>query len=250
MKNLELMNEKNNTNDIFKLNKMINSKSGDIVKQIKTGKKKELFMLLFLYFSEFKKEIINAIKRTYKISFYYSIWYIETKHNLNYTVPTLPAIKIRKTAGLSVIERIQHQQYNLYNRLLNAYNTDDKTIKEAVDGLLGFGGVTGLSYILNRIIRTECNRIQNIACVDAFKTLGIKAFVYHAEFDNRTCDKCYELNGKVFNLDDDDIYDKLPPLHPNCRCYIEPVLEYKKKNRSRIERLEFKKYLLENKIDI
>jgi SPP1 gp7 family putative phage head morphogenesis protein len=37
------------------------------------------------------------------------------------------------------------------------------------------------------------------------------------------CDECEELDGEVVSLDD-DFPDGDPPLHPNCRCDVLPVL--------------------------
>ena len=39
--------------------------------------------------------------------------------------------------------------------------------------------------------------------------------------DGTVCDECGPLDGQTFALDDDG---NAPPLHPRCRCYLQPVL--------------------------
>ena len=46
--------------------------------------------------------------------------------------------------------------------------------------------------------------------------------------DDRVCEKCAALEGRIFTLDEIEF---LIPLHPNCRClalpYIEELQKYK-----------------------
>lgn len=46
-------------------------------------------------------------------------------------------------------------------------------------------------------------------------------YVYHAMMDDSTCETCRDLNGRVFRKDEAVIGVNLPPMHPNCRCYID-----------------------------
>ena len=45
--------------------------------------------------------------------------------------------------------------------------------------------------------------------------------MWEAETDLRTCKPCIEMNGKIYLLDEPA--DPSPPMHPNCRCGIEPM---------------------------
>lgn len=55
--------------------------------------------------------------------------------------------------------------------------------------------------------------------LQAFKDAGVKKVMWLTERDNRVCDICYPLDGKVFDI------DKTPPIpqHYNCRCVLIPV---------------------------
>lgn len=66
-----------------------------------------------------------------------------------------------------------------------------------------------------RILDTEETR-----CTAQAFLLTHKTYVYHAVMDEHTCDDCRRLNGKTFDRDTAVIGVNLPPMHPNCRCWI------------------------------
>ena len=55
--------------------------------------------------------------------------------------------------------------------------------------------------------------------LQAMKDAGVKKVMWMTERDDRVCDICYPLDGKVFDI------DKTPPIpqHYNCRCILIPV---------------------------
>ena len=55
--------------------------------------------------------------------------------------------------------------------------------------------------------------------LQAMKDAGVKKVMWLTERDDRVCDICYPLDGKVFDI------DKTPPIpqHYNCRCVLIPV---------------------------
>ena len=56
------------------------------------------------------------------------------------------------------------------------------------------------------------------AALTAFKDSGVKKVKWYTVPDERRCDTCGELHGKVFSI------DKVPPKpHWRCRCYLIPV---------------------------
>jgi hypothetical protein len=50
---------------------------------------------------------------------------------------------------------------------------------------------------------------------------GIKSVTFIAEVDDRTTDICLALNGKTFDINDPDLDEYSPPLHYNCRSYLQ-----------------------------
>jgi SPP1 gp7 family putative phage head morphogenesis protein len=79
-----------------------------------------------------------------------------------------------------------------------------------------------------RITRTEIIRSANQSAVDAYKQSGVvegkQWVIYGAE------DECAEYDGEVVNLDNgfysgsNEFQDGDPPLHPNCKCVVIPVV--------------------------
>lgn len=48
----------------------------------------------------------------------------------------------------------------------------------------------------------------------------MKYFRFVATLDSRTSEKCRDHDGKICSIDDADIGENVPPLHPHCRSII------------------------------
>lgn len=59
-----------------------------------------------------------------------------------------------------------------------------------------------------------------------FEKFGIKKARIMGVLDERTCEVCDDYIGKVYKLEDVVIGVQISS-HPSCRCYLEPVKEYK-----------------------
>lgn len=66
------------------------------------------------------------------------------------------------------------------------------------------------------IYRTEIKRAQTISNYINAKERGANAFYCNSNDPCPLCDEEYDNGGVIFSMDGD--IDKLPPLHPNCRC--------------------------------
>lgn len=74
--------------------------------------------------------------------------------------------------------------------------------------------------------RTETITAAVDGCRVRFEQSGVKEFEYIAASDARTCDQCAAHDGKIYKLTDNA---NIPPLHPNCRCAIAPIVGNRKK---------------------
>lgn len=85
------------------------------------------------------------------------------------------------------------------------------------------------------IARTETIRSANATSQDAFKQSGVVGGKQWFTAPDCNDPECLAFDGKIIEIDDDfaklggggpDIYTNIgyPPLHPNCRCTISPVL--------------------------
>jgi SPP1 gp7 family putative phage head morphogenesis protein len=108
--------------------------------------------------------------------------------------------------------------------------------RKLVDTVNGSGGNLGITDSLGRYIpaqrraeilaRTETIRAHHSATIQEYRNWALEGVVVQAEWmtagDNRVCDKCQALQGKIFTLD--EIEGKIP-LHPLCRCIALPYKE-------------------------
>lgn len=76
------------------------------------------------------------------------------------------------------------------------------------------------------LARTEIIRAHHLAMVQEYRNWGLEGVTVKAEWatagDDRVCEKCHTLEGKIFTLDE---VEPLIPLHPQCRCVIIPYIE-------------------------
>jgi SPP1 gp7 family putative phage head morphogenesis protein len=94
----------------------------------------------------------------------------------------------------------------------------------------------------NRIAVTEVTRTYAAGNISAWKTTGlVSAKTWNTANDERVCPICGPLHGQVVNLESNFSLDQLalppemalsgneyiyfhPPAHPNCRCWLKPVV--------------------------
>lgn len=71
------------------------------------------------------------------------------------------------------------------------------------------------------ISRTESVRLANAGLIDLYKENEIKEVRWVSAISDRTCPICFDLNGRIFNINENI---KIP-AHPNCRCTLISILE-------------------------
>ena len=59
--------------------------------------------------------------------------------------------------------------------------------------------------------------------MNRFKEMGVGYYKIITAHDGRVCDKCADLDGKIFPVDKAEIGINYPPIHPNGRCTILPI---------------------------
>lgn len=77
--------------------------------------------------------------------------------------------------------------------------------------------------VTSGLAMTEADVFSNEAKKKAFGELKLKDYMYFAQIDERTCEVCGEMHGKVFPLSVFEIGVTAPSMHPRCRCRIRPV---------------------------
>lgn len=83
-----------------------------------------------------------------------------------------------------------------------------------------------LYYQAERLVRTETNYAMNQGHLKGYEDSGVvEKYEFLAAIDSRTSKLCKDQNGKVYKLSDATVGVNYPPLHPNCRSTVIPVLE-------------------------
>lgn len=71
------------------------------------------------------------------------------------------------------------------------------------------------------LVRTELAHIQTEAAKQRYRDLGVTEVKILADKDERQCEHCGKLHGKVCSIN-----EPLPiPAHPKCRCCIVPIVK-------------------------
>lgn len=78
----------------------------------------------------------------------------------------------------------------------------------------------GASRKAQRIIRTESCRQLNGATISDFKARGVTKYRFLSLEAVNSCKECTDLDGNVYDVDDAQEGVNLPPMHPNCQCWI------------------------------
>ncbi len=104
------------------------------------------------------------------------------------------------------------------------------TIEGTEAGTLGLTDKLGRFITAKRraemIARTETIRAFHLAAIQEYRNWGVLGIRVVAEWvtakDDRVCERCSSMEGKIFTLDE---IEPLIPRHPLCRCLALPVIE-------------------------
>lgn len=129
---------------------------------------------------------------------------------------TLDSLKIR---NLSVLKGITDDMSKDILRELSDGINAGESIPKLTKRIQDVAGVTRARA--ERIARTESVNAAVDACRVRYEQAGVTEFEYIAASDDRLCAICASYNGKIYKLTDNE---HLPPIHPNCRCAIAPVI--------------------------
>lgn len=76
---------------------------------------------------------------------------------------------------------------------------------------------------LTTLAITECAVAITMGRRMIFKALNLNSYRYYARQDERTCEICGDLHGRIFPLSQLEVGVNAPSMHPRCRCWIKPL---------------------------
>lgn len=83
--------------------------------------------------------------------------------------------------------------------------------------------VTTMQGVLTALAISETTAVGSLARHLAFKALGVDRYRFFSRPDERRCDVCGEMHGRVFPV---SVYEPgvtASPMHPRCRCWEVPL---------------------------
>lgn len=168
-----------------------------------------------------------ALSKIFETNFFDVYWSIKVEGARSFnTVDTSIAQHIinaiwcadGKTWSQRIWENINYLQETLNDGLISCVVTGKKT-SELKKILMERFSVS--HHQADTLVRTEIAHIQTEAAKQRYEDYGVNKVQFWADPDERTCEHCGKLHGKVYNVG-----EHVPlPLHPNCRCCVVPVIE-------------------------
>lgn len=196
-----------------------------------------------------RKQIADAFIESY----YRECYEVQDKIGRYWRPPTLSQSAVNafvngQIKGKNWKERLQ-RWYRQYARAISTithgakYGIPQGEIDDLIKRETGKQGESGLTYKIMRIVRTESNNAMNRAAIMAYKAMGVQRYRIVAILDDRTCRYCHEeQDGKIYEVAKAKKTINLPPFHPNCRCYTEPVITKDTKKQAR-KKAKLKKHI-------
>lgn len=140
--------------------------------------------------------------------------------------------KLRDVAGVPADLRVHYQEciQAVKGKPGNVFKNASKLYKEK------YGDLRGAAYRVNRIVRTESAQCYDTLYSDWEQALGSQVIATRFVPEGDACDDCAALAG-VYT-------DNVPliPVHPNCKCGYEPLIEgYDQKPKDTMDAAKMKK---------
>lgn len=155
-----------------------------------------------------------------------------TMHRIpyNYDVMLQRSVSRAVTQREGVEDRINQKIHQTINRVINVCqeasqdNDAKKDYTKIIDRILnGKNGSGGSEAQAETIMRTQTCRELNNSTIADFQARGVEQYRFLSLEAVNSCQDCTELDGNIYNVEDAQEGVNLPPMHPNCQCWIEEV---------------------------
>lgn len=80
---------------------------------------------------------------------------------------------------------------------------------------------------IERLARTEFTRAMNDGLMAVYQDDdSLSAYAWSAILDKGTCIECAMMDGVIFEIGDPRLSYYSPPIHPQCRCLLDPIFSW------------------------
>lgn len=138
------------------------------------------------------------------------------------------------------VDKLIKSKWSGKNYSQRIWNNTQSLAKELKENLL-MGVLTGMtekemadnlterfqvgSFKARRLIATESAYISTMMDIEAFKEADVEIMRFVAIHDLKTSEICQQHDGKYIRVDKAIAGSNVPPLHPNCRSFMIPVID-------------------------
>lgn len=178
-------------------------------------------------FSSLEEDVVNSDRSNNSISIYVNLWKTDNAEKLNALSSSLFIQSFNSNSMQPAAfhpELIQNGRSQISDRI-NKYvgklarNLESRLLREGVDADEIRATFDALRYRINYIAEVESTKAKHLGQIMAFRASGLSMFAVKSPDD--ACNVCKMHANKPSLLLAADAED-LPPLHPNCNCYVEP----------------------------
>lgn len=148
----------------------------------------------------------------------------------NYNVMLQKSVSRTVTQRKSVEDNINRNIHQTITKISNvcqqaSQDTDGKHdyVKDIERILSGKDGSGGASAQAETTMRTQTCRELNNSTIADFQARGVTQYRFLSLEAVNSCQDCTDLDGNIYNIEDAQEGVNLPPMHPNCQCWIEEV---------------------------
>jgi SPP1 gp7 family putative phage head morphogenesis protein len=149
---------------------------------------------------------------------------------INYQLSDNDAAQWARTYTDRLLQQLGSTTENFVGAALEQhFSTPGATLGDLVDALTP--KLAGNVARANAIAVTEVTRAYSAGQQAAYVRNGVKRWKWLTGRDELVCPRCGPLNGKIveigqaFGVDAKGKEIIEPPFHPNCRCYVAPVVD-------------------------
>lgn len=82
-----------------------------------------------------------------------------------------------------------------------------------------------IGNVLERLGLSESTAVGSLSRQEIFKELGITKYQFFTKPDERRCEECGALHGKIFPISAFEVGVTASPIHPRCRCWEVPIVD-------------------------
>ncbi len=199
-----------------------------------TAYQKQLELVMAQVAGNETMQLEKALELQYEEAYYKSVYNVQNgqrRYTEDFTqidTEMLKKVINKPWAGSDFSERIWNNYTNklpemLTNSMSRAIATGGTSADIAREMELVLKGFS--KYEVHRLVTTEFGHLQEKGTLEGYIESGVKEYEWISALENRTCEICGKLDGKIFPVKLAKVGINYPLIHPLCRCTTGPYFK-------------------------